>query len=343
MTDFEERLDAALHVAATDAPPAVGLADAARTRWSRRRRTTALTSAAAVAAVVAVVGGVALLGSGGGGTADRVPVADGSSSAPTAEVSTGAPAQTESWRDLEITVPAGWGYGHLSTWCLNGKNAPGAPVVERPGGVVESIGCTGPENGYGVQFLDGSLADMAYQPGELWQYEPGGGDVYPTGAWLGYQRAGDNLVLVVAETRALTEQILSTFQHVTDVDANGCAPHEADQVPVVSDARPWLRLCRYDTGGWLEQSETLVGERAAEAISALSDAPTKGDRMCTDIATTVVLVSGVEREGRVALDSCQGLTWEGTDHDLTGDVLHWVLSPGWSGQVPEGITFEPRR
>jgi hypothetical protein len=30
-------------------------------------------------------------------------------------------------------------------------------------------------------------------------------------------------------------------------------------------------------------------------------------------------------------------------HPLTADVLHWVLSPGWSGQVPEGITFTPRR
>jgi len=340
MTDFEERLGAALHDAAGDAPGAVGLSDAARSRRSRRRRTTVWTSAAAVAAVVSVVGGVALLGAGGGGTPDRVPVADDPTTAPTAEV-TGTPAQTESWRDLEITVPYGWGYGHLSTWCLNGKSEPGAPVVERPGGVVESIGCTGPENGYGVQFLDGALADMAYQPGHVWKFD--GPSVYPEDAWLGYQRAGDNLVLVVTDSRALTEQILSSFRHVTDVDATGCAPHEADQVPVVSDARPWLRLCRYDTEGWLEQGEVLVGEAAAEAISALSDAPLEGDRMCTEIATTVVLVSGAEREGRVALDSCQGVTWDGTNHDLTADVLHWVLSPGWSGQVPDGITFEPRR
>ena len=97
-------------------------------------------------------------------------------------------------------MPAGWGYGNLSTWCLNGKSEPGTPVVERPGGVVESIACMGPENGYGVQFLDGSLADMAYAPGELWQYEPGDATVYPDGAWLGYQRSGDNLVLVVARS-----------------------------------------------------------------------------------------------------------------------------------------------
>ena len=43
-------------------------------------------------------------------------------------------------------------------------------------------------------------------------------------------------------------------------------------------------------------------------------------------------------------DACQGFGWGGQiAHPLTGDVLHWVLSPGWSGQVPDGITFEPRR
>ena len=52
-----------------------------------------------------------------------------------------------------------------------------------------------------MQFLDGSLADMAYSPGELWQYEPGDGSSYPGGAWLGYQRSGGNLVLVVARSR----------------------------------------------------------------------------------------------------------------------------------------------
>jgi hypothetical protein len=338
MTDFEERLGAALHVAAADAPDATGLADAARSRRSRRRRTTAWTSTAAVVAVAAVVGGVAWLGSGGGGTPDRVPVADDPTTSPSG-APIGIPVQTESWRDLEVTVPRGWGYGSLSTWCLNGKSEPGTPVVERPGGVVESIGCTGPENGYGVQFLDGSLADTAYQPGELWQYEPGDGDVYPTGAWLGYQRAGDNLVLVVTESRALTEQILSTFRHVTDVDANGCATRPEG---VIMAGEGTLRLCRYSSDGWLEQSELLTGRDASEAVAALDEAPVSPAKPCPSSAAEFVAVTGVDVTGQVDIDACAGASWGDQHRALTGNVLHWVLSPGWSGQVPDGITLTPR-
>jgi hypothetical protein len=33
------------------------------------------------------------------------------------------------------------------------------------------------------------------------------------------------------------------------------------------------------------------------------------------------------------LDACHGFSWDGDEHDLTADVLYWVLSPGWSGGV----------
>lgn len=340
MTDVERRITDALRGAATEAPPAVGLADAARARRVRRRRTTVWTSTVAVAAVVAVVGGVAVLGSRDGAAPQ---VADDPTPTEVSTTAAGEPAErVETWRDLSVTVPSAWGYGVLSTWCSNGATEPGAPVVERTSGMRDLILCTEPANGYGVQFQDGAALDFVYRPGEVWQYEAGDFAVYPVGAWMGYQRAGNNVVLVVTADRATTEQVLASYRRVADVDANGCTPRSGNAAGV-SPGDGQVRLCRYDEGGWLDQSEVLTGQDASDAMAALDAAPAKGDRMCTAIATPFVLVSGSGSEGRVALDSCQGLTWDGGDHDLTGDVLRWVLSPGWSGQVPDGITFEPRR
>lgn len=65
MSDFDERLRAALERGAEDAPGTTGLADAARRRLTaRRRRTVAL---GAAAAVVAVVVPTAVMAGGGGG------------------------------------------------------------------------------------------------------------------------------------------------------------------------------------------------------------------------------------------------------------------------------------
>ena len=329
MTDFEERLMSSLRSAGNGAPDAGGLAPAARARARSRRQGTALATAVGVVAIGAVVGGIAFLGRGGDGSPS---VAE--------DVSTPAPTtRVETWHDVSVTVPSSWAYGPLSTWCIQGPE-PGTPVVERPGGVVESIACT-PANGYGVRFSEVPDAGIeAFGPGTV---HASVGDDFPEGSWQGWDAVGGSRVLVVTPTQEEAERVLGSFEQVTRVDANGCAPQATDQVPVVADAQPRLRVCRYDADGRLEQSEVLVGEQAAAAIAALDDAPAKGDRMCTAIAAPFVLVSGMEKEGRIALDSCQGLNWAGADHDLTGDVLHWVLSPGWSGQVPEGITFQPRR
>jgi hypothetical protein len=297
-----------------------------------------------VAAVAAVVGGVALLGSGGGGTPDRVPVADDATTAPTTEgVIVGPLVRVETWRNLSLTVPKSWGYGNLSTWCLNGKAEPGTPVVERPGGVIESIACMSPENGYGVQFLDGSLADMAHEPGELWQYEPSDGKVYPVGAWLGYQRSADNLVLVVAPSRPEAATVLGSVVRLgeDDPDGNACLTRFREAAGGVPDGQ--VRLCRYDAEGWLEQSELMTGQDAVDATTALAAAPVGQVRRCMapqDRARVDVTAGALH--GTINLDRCLGFDWDGQPHELTADVLHWVLSPGWSGQVPDGITFEPR-
>ena len=335
MSDFEDRLTTALHSAGDDAPDGLGLAGAARRRARARRRRTALTSTAVVAAVVAVVGGVALLGNGD----DPDPVADRPSGSPSAG-STSAPEaepteRVESWRDLQVTVPVSWGHGTLSGWCSGGATEPGEPVVERAEAMRDMILCTEPANGYGVMFFDGSAADLAYRAGHIWKYEAGGSTAYPADAWLGYQRGGDtgdNIVMVIGPDHATTERVLASFEPITGADANGCTPHPVDPAAAVVEGT--LRLCRYGVDDWLEQSELLTGQDAEDARAALEAAPEKGHRMCTMALTgPVVLAYSADTQGRITLDACQGFAWGGQDHDLTSDVLFWMLTPGWSGGV----------
>jgi hypothetical protein len=329
MSEFEDRLTTALRSAGGHAPEAPDLASAARRRSRARRRRTALASVAAVVAVGGVVGGAALLGNrdaGGGPSVTDDP-------SPTSSPST-VPAPTsrvESWRDMQVTVPASWGHGVLDDWCANGGRL-GDPVVERAGGVSYDILCS-PTLGYGVQFFDGSAADFINPPGEVWQYERGDTAYYPDGAWLGYQTGdGDNVVMVVTPDRATTEQVLASFVRTEGMDANGCTPRLAD--PVAAIEAGTLRLCRYDIDDRLEQSELLTGRDAADAVAALEAAPAKGDRMCTMALTgPVVMVRSGAAQGRVTLDACHGFSWDGVEHDLTADVLYWMLSPGWSGGV----------
>ena len=90
-----------------------------------------------------------------------------------------------------------------------------------------------------------------------------------------------------------------------------------------------VRLCRYGVDDWLEQSELLTGQDATAAVAALEAAPAKGDRMCTMALTGPrIRVTTADAEGWVTLDACQGFAWDGGEHDLTADVLYWVLSPG---------------
>ena len=105
-------------------------------------------------------------------------------------------------------------------------------------------------------------------------------------------------------------------------------------MPAPTLAEGMVRLCRYGIDDWLEQSEMLTGQDAADALAALEAAPLAGDRMCTMALTgPVVQVTSADAQGRVTLDACQGFSWDGVGHDLTADVLYWVLSPGWSGGV----------
>ena len=291
MTDVEKRLTVALRGVAEDAPHAAGLAEAARGRATRRRRRTTLAVAAASVAVLGVVAGTAMLGNGGGAP----PAADDPT--PSVVVDPGPPQRVESWRDLQVTVPADWGYGVLSTWCTNGATSPGTPVVERPEGMRDMILCTEPANGYGVMFMDGALADLAYSAGHIWQYEKGDDfAAYPDGAWLGYQRGGgngDNIVWVVGPDRATTEQVLGSVQRITGVDATA-----ARRSRPTSRLEPQPRArsgcaATAPMAGWSRARSDRAGRRRGRA--ALDAAPTGQDRRCTLPTDRTYVTSPPER------------------------------------------------
>jgi hypothetical protein len=334
VTDFEDRLTTALRSVGDDAPAGLGLAGAARRRARLRRRRTALASVAAVVAVAGVIGGVAILGQRGG---DEGTPSDGGPT-PTTSSPTGEPARprVESWRDLQVTVPGSWGHGALGDWCANGGEL-GHPVVERPEGVSVDILCD-PVNDYGVRFSNGSPVDVDREPGEVWQYDDHSSPEYPVGSWLGYERGSDgNSVLVVTPDRTTTEQVLSSFEHITEADANGCTPHSFGLAPDVAEGT--VRLCRYGMDDWLQQSETLTGEDAQKAVDALNAAPTREPSGCPESANLAgVRVRTADLSGMVRVEGCRGVFgWGGKERDLTSDVLYWVLSPGWSGGVAGNV------
>jgi hypothetical protein len=158
------------------------------------------------------------------------------------------------------------------------------------------------------------------------------GEEFPNVSWQGWDQAGSTRVLVVAPTQDEAERVLGSFVRVEGVDANGCAPHPTDSTPAVVEGD--LRLCRYGVDDWLEQSELLTGDEATAAVSALEAAPPKGDRMCTmALNGPRIRVTAADAEGWVTVDACHGFAWVDGEHDLTADVLYWVLSPGWSGAV----------
>ena len=208
--------------------------------------------------------------------------------------------------------------------------------MERPEGVSVDILCS-PEQGYGVQFMDASALDLAYEPGHIWQYETGDekGDhaIYPDGAWLGYERgSGDNLVWVVAPSRAdrRGDPRVVRAQHERRRQRVRAARRRRRPRP----RRGQLRLCRYGIDDWLEQSEILTGQDAADALAGPRDGAREGR---PDVHHGPHRTRGPgelgRSQGRVTLDACQGFSWDGDEHDLTADVLYWVLSPGWSGGV----------
>ena len=319
------RLAEALEGTADRVPGPGDLAAGARVRLRRRRRT-ATAVVAAVVAVAAVPVSVATV------VGDDAPHRKGSTA--TGEV---PPAwRTETWRDLSVSVPPDWGWGGGTDWCTSGREAAATtPQVSRPGGVVPAIACS-PSYGYGAHFLEPSGGELP--PGTEGAVQQYRGDHYPDGAWIGYVTTGPAAVWVVTDERTTTRRVLDSATPLGAVDANGCTTRFAMGPPSVSDR---MVVCRYDDEGLLEQSERLSAADSRKAVAAVRAAPPARP------ATSRCLRAGLEMPAVTLASSrvnatvlyarCVAVYVPGpAARELTGDVLYWALSPGWSDVLPPG-------
>ncbi|HET7690097.1 MAG TPA: hypothetical protein VFK41_06950 [Nocardioidaceae bacterium] len=334
--DFRARLEAAL----ADEPAGSFAADdlAAGKRLLRRRRST---WGAALATLAVVVGLPTVFWAAG--------VEPGNGDSSPRPVTTPAPQpdppphgwRWESYRDATFQVPDSWGYASSTGWCLHPE-----PAVRRPAGATRSIACPGGP-GYGVQFYSAALYDAGNAAGTLVGVDgarPG---------WFGHAVAGATVVQVFAESQAVAQQVLDSVRRIEGQDANGCTPTADTQAhhddPPVLDTMEFVKslsICRYDLApdssdrAGLVQSELLTGVDASRALEALRAAPTADPvkLACTKPPSgeTVRLLL----DGQAVLvnwaDNCQpiGVLDGKTVRALTADVMHWVLSPGWSGAFP---------
>jgi hypothetical protein len=326
MSELEERLRTALGRHAQEAPsdPA-GLAAGARTRLRRRRRT--WVAAAAAAVVVAVVTPVAVVAS--------------RESAPEVAVGTVRPAwRTESFHDVTLQVPSTWGYGD-GTACGGAEASP--PRVSRPQADSQADtqgGC--PADPQGVHFV----LDSRHGPGP-------GGLVQGQDGWTAVRTLGRVTVAVVDADEAEAQQVLDSIHTFTGPDANGCYPVQR-RIPAHATSTDGVPICSYDRSGDLETSERLTGDDATQALAALQD-PANVSRGITpgtvcvggapppayDGSTFAWITPGgvvtIAERGTcdAAIQGAYG------SRDLTDDVLHWTLSPAWSGDL--GVPLPPRR
>jgi hypothetical protein len=198
----------------------------------------------------------------------------------------------ESYRDVEVAVPADWGHDNGSQrvyqWCI--WEGPTHPAVGRPG-VTTMVGCMkAREVPHPSTLVDrlGTFVAFATALGPAVQQQTTEGDRTTV-------RVGMVEVLVQAEP-ALRRRIVDTIRQIT-VDANGCAvsnpisqapgrrPHPAVDVTQLSGVRA-VSACKYSlqdrlgddrlTGPTLLSSLRLEGAAAVQAIAVTATAPLGG-------------------------------------------------------------------
>ena len=326
MSDFEQRLSAALAEGAEGAPGAVGLAAAARGRAARKRRAKLAGTAALVALAIGVPSAVVAVS--GDDPTEREPASD-----PVANDDDARDGyRIESWHGVTIEVPESWEYGSMSQWCAGAGSAE-TPRVERPGGAQTLMLCT-PGSSYGAQFAP------AEGRGPEWPVAAQHNEGWPDGAYVGATTVRNVIVTVVAPDAAVAATVLGSVRPIgPEGDPNGCRARLEPATPPEGG----LSVCRYDEDGALEQSEALYAADAGEAVRALQAAPPPGD--CDAGAGSqphpVVLMEGAGISARVDLVAgCPRVTVDGDVRELTPDVLYWALSPGWSGDAT-GLPLPP--
>lgn len=374
MRDVEGRIAHELRVAGEQVQVPDDLVGRARARLRRRRAGRTAMMAAAGVAVVSV-GLTALGGDRVGGDGQPAP-APADTSEPTPDDTAAASPEgwrTESWRDVQLRVPADWGYGTLTTWCAN-DGRPEPPVVDRPGGAVLGILCHDPSAGHGVAFGDPAAISFARPSGDVWQYDATGVDVvaHPDGAWLSIWYDDDVSVTISTPSRQLTERIAGSIATFEEADANGCAP-TAGVVPGIGSVDTGtglgalgatddlvvgrISLCRYavsDHDSDLVQSELLSEDESFQLVEAVLEAPSgtgpdAGPDSCSGVPEDEAVVArqdGVDLFW-VHFSGCDGhgvdlLGGPDSVRRLTEDVMYWALTPGWSGGSAGSVPLPDR-
>lgn len=272
MSEFESRVREALGTGAEGAPPAVGLADAARRRLRRRRRVTSSVVAAAVV-LAAVPIGVALLGDGDAGSGDDV------EAAALPEVPDGY--RWESWRDVQVAVPDAWTTGDVTQWCIAPDS--GAGFVDRAEGASTQVLCE-PQLGYGLVLRPG----VAEHP------------LPDTRGPAQRLTLGSNTIDVIAPDQETLDVIVGSAHRFDDVDSRGCrtSVEEVGEGMLTGSGEGELTVCRYGTDGSayvLAESRVLAGADAEAWLDLLAAAP-EVDEMsqACDLGAEAVLVSAVD-------------------------------------------------
>lgn len=343
---------------ANEAPQTVGLSERVERAANARRKRRAWVAVAAVGLVsVAAPFAVAQVLGGSSTPAPTATSADGEW-------------RWESFRGVEVRVPAGWDHGTIGAWCADsgdGTSGPSAPGrVGRPG-ILPSVMCPY-EHPPVAQRRPWVKFDLAGTQGA----------VETDGGWVAETReVGGVFVTVFSPAKHLRETILGSAHPVTGNDRHGCAP--AHDVAVGRDFRPTpstgglpkpefvehVSVCRYarsdtpHTQPPLLSASRISGSAARSTTDAVHAAP-KGTgpndaancSAASMFGEEVLLLRVHSRDGVheivVRYHGCDGhLIDDGkTTRALTADVLRPLLTgphmpPGLHGPVAELVWPQP--
>jgi hypothetical protein len=251
--------------------------------------------------------------------------------------------RVESWRGVQVAVPAGWPHVSDDEWCW-GLDRRRSYAVGRPHWLSNLMReCRGSRYGYGV-YLGRSLTREAGH--------------FPEDAVV----LGRDGVVVAVRRPALARRILATVQVIHAVDHNGCRPTE--RVPHLGDASPSLvplsqataaavSLCRYVGGPHpnLIWSERLIGRQAGAVLTALRRPAERRARLGVgrgcgfSLDNQAVLVRvGTATEVWVHETSCHGVGQDDGHRvrGVNGPLMRWVRDPAWESgaalvESPRGL------
>jgi hypothetical protein len=248
----------------------------------------------------------------------------------------------ESFRKVELQVPATWGYdGSPSQWCVSWREAKPLPFVNRPG---PSTMAHCPE----VPDLDSRTPYVSFDGGEagLRSFDHG---------WAREARSiAGTVVTIFSDDPALRARIFASAREITGTDVNGCAashPAAADPTTrptsggglgMVGDIQS-VSVCGYmlPSAGkvTLFTGRTFTGTAATGLVDAIRSAPAgSGPNNPPDVCVPddlgervyVLVVHGSQHDQEVIVRyaGCQhnGTDDGDTERRLTTDVLSAILT-----------------